>query len=623
MDALHALLNSPDGLDSLRPYLDENAKRLWRQLCSGAREAVDVRAVKLEWRSGRPASHLGRLPDDMRLPHRLCSPVRLRLPLGLLGADKTPQLRVLSVENADLRGDVHAAAALRGLGPRLVTLRLRYAELGGRASAVAAELRALTSLTELNLSGTVFRKGKAAIALASSLGSLTGLRALRLAGAVVGAALPAALQAMHGLRELDLHDVNCLDWRGGGGAQDSGPALAAALAAALASLTGLVRLDLGSVWFPDCDWAAVLAALSGLVKLDLPALDSVACVQALSATTGMRVLAFDGLDGLDDGGTEALAAVLGKMPGLLSLSCAYRGDMMNALPDVASLRALRLDGVLHRECGALAAALSKQRGLRVLVLTAEDDPDDDPLEVATADTSASLDAIAAALTASDAPLVELEVGNRLVGPLGAGALARMLAGPAAGPPARLHDSMRALVLSYTRMGREGAAALAPALARLTQLRVLDLQGNELGAAGVAELQPAFARLARLEALLLDDNGIDDDGVAALAAGIAGMTSLRLLQLFENPGIVRKASMSRLLSAIQGNMPEMAGPGDPQEHGRPRKGGADGAIRQQLHCRPPPAKALRPCHGRCLVLPVEKGCSCCRVHLPNLIFPATM
>ena len=79
------------------------------------------------------------------------------------------------------------------------------------------------------------------------------------------------------------------------------------------------------------------------------------------------------------------------------------------------------------------------------------------------------------------------------------------------------------------------AALAPGLPR--GLEVLQLQCNRLGAAGAAALAPALARLGRsLRELDLEHNGLDDGAAAALAPALGRLGALTRLSLQTNPGL---------------------------------------------------------------------------------------
>jgi hypothetical protein len=522
----------------------------------------------------------------------------VELPLRLLGASRTPQLWLLSVEGvrlhadegdgASLHVDEGAGAAVLALGPRLRVLRLRRVVLGKQAGAVTRALGSLRSLTELDVSGT----DVAGEDLARSLPSLRWLQTLRLARAPGGAPAPAALRALSALSELRVLDLR-------GNSRPTAAALDAALAsslgspglrslrtlcladsgvgvsvvAALPALRGLRELDLRAAHLWDGGGLALdaaLRALTGLVRLDLAEVSGVATLGrcaavlgALSALSGLRALAVDGL--LDGGGdaalaaalADALAAALRAMPGLRSLSASFwqlgadvgfGGAVCTcaALATLTQLRELRLDGLLCAERAAavaapLAAALAKLRDLRVLRLARPyEGPDGDAAGRAAADAAAA--AVVAALAASGAPLVELDLR---AGGAAAPALAALLGG--------LHASLRALTLRDAALGSAGAALLAPALARTTGLRVLDLDDNQLDTAGVAALQQAFLRLERLEVLSLNYNNINTLGIDALAPGLAAMTSLRVLQLCGNNFA---HNTHPLMDAVRNRMPRL-------------------------------------------------------------------
>ena len=77
-----------------------------------------------------------------------------------------------------------------------------------------------------------------------------------------------------------------------------------------------------------------------------------------------------------------------------------------------------------------------------------------------------------------------------------------------------------LDLTYSYMGPDGAAALAPALRLLLSLRSLDLALNCLGKGGAEAIAPALSRLTALTSLSFYKNDLGPDGVAALAPAIS-------------------------------------------------------------------------------------------------------
>nr|BCL66095.1 Flagellar autotomy protein 1 [Volvox africanus] len=117
----------------------------------------------------------------------------------------------------------------------------------------------------------------------------------------------------------------------------------------------------------------------------------------------------------------------------------------------------------------------------------------------------------------------LDVSLNDLSDVGCKALSRRL--PALGP------SLRVLALSHNGIGTEGARALGAALGACGSLKELILAGNQFGDQALRELQGALPRLQGLQVLQLQDNPrIGSDGVAALAAALAGMPSLEELDL---------------------------------------------------------------------------------------------
>ena len=93
-------------------------------------------------------------------------------------------------------------------------------------------------------------------------------------------------------------------------------------------------------------------------------------------------------------------------------------------------------------------------------------------------------------------------------------------------------------LNGSCIGAEGAAALAPSLAPLTQLTRLDMCYNSIGAEGAAALAPSLALLTQLAHLEMCSNNIGAEGAAALAPSLVLLTQLAHLDLYRNNKIGR-------------------------------------------------------------------------------------
>lgn len=127
---------------------------------------------------------------------------------------------------------------------------------------------------------------------------------------------------------------------------------------------------------------------------------------------------------------------------------------------------------------------------------------------------------------SAASLRRLHFFNNMTGDLGAAHLARLLA---------KCTNMEDFRCSSTRVGAQGGAAMAQALAGATQgLRRLDLADNVLGEQGSIALAHCVAVQPKLEAAKLGDLGAGDRGVEALCAALAHSgCPLRELDLSSN------------------------------------------------------------------------------------------
>jgi Ran GTPase-activating protein (RanGAP) involved in mRNA processing and transport len=106
-----------------------------------------------------------------------------------------------------------------------------------------------------------------------------------------------------------------------------------------------------------------------------------------------------------------------------------------------------------------------------------------------------------------------------------------------------------LDLTYSYMGPDGAAALAPALRLLLGLRSLDLALNCLGKGGAEAIAPALSRLTALTSLSFYKNDLGPDGVAALAPAISQCHGLAMIDLRLN--IIGAYGTTVLAGAVRG------------------------------------------------------------------------
>jgi Ran GTPase-activating protein (RanGAP) involved in mRNA processing and transport len=95
------------------------------------------------------------------------------------------------------------------------------------------------------------------------------------------------------------------------------------------------------------------------------------------------------------------------------------------------------------------------------------------------------------------------------------------------------SQLTSLDLSNNYFGPDGMAALAPHLTKLSQLTSLDLTDNNLGAAGMAALAPQLAKLSQLTSLDLAYTQLGAAGMAALAPHLAHLSQLTSLDLYGN------------------------------------------------------------------------------------------
>ena len=96
-----------------------------------------------------------------------------------------------------------------------------------------------------------------------------------------------------------------------------------------------------------------------------------------------------------------------------------------------------------------------------------------------------------------------------------------------------YGSLHALRLWKTKLGAEGAKALAPALRTLKHLETLSLEDNLLGTEGVVYISEALCHSSKLRTLVLHVNKISSDGGNPLYLICKSNPKLQHMQLNEN------------------------------------------------------------------------------------------
>ena len=95
------------------------------------------------------------------------------------------------------------------------------------------------------------------------------------------------------------------------------------------------------------------------------------------------------------------------------------------------------------------------------------------------------------------------------------------------------SSLQTLNLEANNIGKDGAKALAEGLQHCSSLQTLDLQRNSIGEDGAKALAEGLQHCSSLETLKLQHNSIGDDGAKALAEGLQHCNSLQTLHLEKN------------------------------------------------------------------------------------------
>ena len=115
-----------------------------------------------------------------------------------------------------------------------------------------------------------------------------------------------------------------------------------------------------------------------------------------------------------------------------------------------------------------------------------------------------------------------------------------------------------LHLSHTRLGPAGAEALSAALRRgaLPQLELLWLMGNPIGKQGMAALAPALRNLSALASLHLAGCDVGDEGVASLVANLGKDDFKKLEDLFLVKNNITDTGGRALVSAFHDGVPAL-------------------------------------------------------------------
>jgi hypothetical protein len=474
-------------------------------------EELDVSTTRCPFRSNgvdrRVASALaGSFRPSLRL-----------LDVRGLGLQRTELAVVAALESGALRGLRSLRASFRHLGAADIA-RVGAALAGGSLASLAALDLQLSAADAASADAAA--DAAAASAVSSSVGLLAGLtslafraprrvvlpllaplrseglRSLSLGRERVGGldesemgALARVLRLAPGLSvlELDVALRAAEPARAAAGRELVAPGLPAALAACGGTLRGLaLRLacsGLGAGWH-DLAYVAPLAALEGLavryagsgVDVWLPV--AVPAAWRRRPPAALARLELDGVRLVVEPPRAQAVFLPPAAPGPLPL-----------LPLFARLERLALRAVGGLDEGALGAALREATRLR-----------------------------------------ELRV-DRCFGELSGVAELRDAAALLDALPPSAATGLRELALDTDGLDAAGAAALAPALARLRGLTSLSLRGNHLvGAAGAGALAPAIAALSGLRELLLDRVRVGAQGAAALLPALTGLRELRVLRV---------------------------------------------------------------------------------------------
>ena len=95
-----------------------------------------------------------------------------------------------------------------------------------------------------------------------------------------------------------------------------------------------------------------------------------------------------------------------------------------------------------------------------------------------------------------------------------------------------------------RVGDEGAAAIAAALAESTSLKSIYLAYNYIGVSGAKALAAAFTKSTSIQIIDTRSNCIGDEGASSIASAVSQSTTIRIVHARREP----RRSRSQLVNA---------------------------------------------------------------------------
>ena len=280
---------------------------------------------------------------------------------------------------------------------------------------------------------------------------------------------------------------------------------ASAIAAALESMTSTTSAILTSLTFRNQgigpDGAAALARV------------------LMNNNNGVQMLSLRGNE-VGDAGAAALAGVVRAKTALAELQLDNNGisddgasALAHALKDTLTITALSFenndntDATTIKAMEAFVAAASVLKSGGDLSIPSCDG-------YTLGDSGVRVVAKALARAASNVTSIRLE--NAGIGPDGAAALAKAVAGD---------TRITALSLSGNTIGDVGATALASVLGSMSALNSLSLASTGIGDTSAKALAKALKQCLALEGLFLAQNGIGDEGASALADALMSSPQL--------------------------------------------------------------------------------------------------
>lgn len=418
------------------------------------------------------------------------------------------------------------------------------------SAAFARVLHNSPSLTAITLPGTAVPLPDL-LAAGTATGIATGIaaRLLKLTGAVLsGLEQLQALQRCTSLTHLDIRGSRAIV---SGGTAGQGWEH---MAQALQGMRNLTHLNAESCGLGQQGAEALCSALQELPQMQhlhvganaLAAAGLEALTPAISAMSGLQTLDVNANDLDGDEAAQALCTLLHNTPGLTHLDvsgnhigAACASLLASALGGMTGLQELQVGAARLGDEGvaALAPALAALPRLHMLGLC-ENELTPGVLEV--------LQPVAAK---RGSHLRSLELSCNDLGAAGGQTLALALRSSAF-PLQLLHR----LDLSYTEIGDQGWAQLAPAFSGLgPSLRSLDVSGLTLGPEGEVSLAQALLPLTGLTCLMCTRT-FSAAGIPEAASALMGMRRLAELDLTHTPlGAVGTAALARALPSLAASL----------------------------------------------------------------------